>query len=51
MSVCPDTEDKQLENKLKVGVEETLRNADLDGEEAPLLLVIEYVDQRYDDEL
>ena len=45
MSVGPDTKDEQLKNELEVGVEESLRHADLDREEAPLLLVIEHVDQ------
>ena len=51
MSVSPHTEHEQLENKLEVGVEETLCHTDLYSEEAPLLLVIEHVDQGDDDEL
>ena len=42
--VGPDKEDKQLEKVLEVGVKHALGDADLGGEQRPVVLVVEAVD-------
>ena len=51
MSVCSGEENEQLQHVLEVGIEESLGNTNLGGEQCPLILVVEARNQTDEEEL